>query len=149
MPQVKKVLYPLELSPLSPAVAPWVEAVAQQWSAELHVLHVVPGLEFWGMAYASEALVANDLPLLVEKARPLVEEFCVVNFRSHRPAVVAVASGGPAHEIIGYASQNAIDLIVMGTHSQAGLDRALFGSVADKVLRSTTVPVLIVPPGRS
>jgi nucleotide-binding universal stress UspA family protein len=52
--------------------------------------------------------------------------------------------GDPATEIIDYASQNAIDLIVMASHGRSGPSRWAFGSVADKVFRSTCVPVLMI-----
>ena len=144
--QVAKLLYALDLSMISHRVAPWAELMAAQFGAELHVLHVVPGLEFAGVAYASDSLIARDFPLMIEKTRPWVEDFCAQHFKTVRPQVMAVVGGNPAAEINGYVKENAIDLIVMGTHSQAGLERQLFGSVADKVTRTATVPVVTVPP---
>ena len=146
MLQVRNILYPLELSKISPMIVPWAELMAQQFGAKLHVLHVVPGLEFMGVAFASEALIERDFPLMIEKTRPWVENFCAEHFKAVKPEVIAVLSGSPAREIVKYAEENGIDLIVMGTHSQAGLERQLFGSVADKVTRTSPVPVVTVPP---
>ena len=56
----------------------------------------------------------------------------------------AVVVGDPAEEIIRYASDNDIDLILMGTHGRKGLDRVIFGSVVEKVVKSSPVPVLTV-----
>ncbi|HLB72254.1 MAG: universal stress protein [Candidatus Methanoperedens sp.] len=52
--------------------------------------------------------------------------------------------GHPAEEIIKYADKNSIDLIVMGTLGKSGLDRFLLGSVAEKVVRTSKIPVLVV-----
>jgi len=52
--------------------------------------------------------------------------------------------GKPAEEIADYASKNKVDLIVMASHGRSGVNRWAYGSVADKVLRSTCVPVLLV-----
>ncbi len=52
--------------------------------------------------------------------------------------------GNPAEEIIKYAEKNSVDLIVMGTLGKSGLDRFLLGSIAEKVVRSSRIPVLIV-----
>lgn len=52
--------------------------------------------------------------------------------------------GHPAEEIIKYAEKNSISLIVMGTLGKSGLDRFLLGSVAEKVVRNSKIPVLIV-----
>lgn len=53
--------------------------------------------------------------------------------------------GDPAHQIKEYVDDEGIDLIVMGTHGRKGIRRILFGSVAEKVVRSSNPPVLIVP----
>jgi nucleotide-binding universal stress UspA family protein len=146
MPHVYKLLYPLDLSQISPRVAPWAELMAQQFGADLHVLHVVPGLEFMGLAFSSEAMAARDFPLMIEKTRPWVVDFCAKHFNSVIPEVIAVVGGNPAREIVKYVKENGIGLIVMGTHAQVGMERQLFGSVADKVTRTSTVPVVTVPP---
>ncbi len=52
--------------------------------------------------------------------------------------------GHPAEEIIKYAEKNSVDLIVMGTLGKSGLDRFLLGSVAEKVVRNSKIPVLVV-----
>jgi nucleotide-binding universal stress UspA family protein len=52
--------------------------------------------------------------------------------------------GKPADEIINYANENNVDLIIMASHGRAGVSRWAYGSVADKVLRSSCVPVLLV-----
>jgi nucleotide-binding universal stress UspA family protein len=56
-----------------------------------------------------------------------------------------ITEGHPADEIIKYAEKNSIDLIVMGTLGKSGLDRFLLGSVADKVIRNSKIPVIVVP----
>lgn len=55
-----------------------------------------------------------------------------------------VEAGKPATDIVEYAENEACDLIVMGTHGRSGVDRILLGSVAERVVRSSTVPVLTV-----
>lgn len=52
--------------------------------------------------------------------------------------------GEPHHVILGYAARNGIDMIVMGTHGRTGLDRYLLGSVTEKVVRMSDVPVVTV-----
>jgi nucleotide-binding universal stress UspA family protein len=52
--------------------------------------------------------------------------------------------GKPAEEIVNYATKNKVDLIIMASHGRAGVSRWAYGSVPDKVLRSSCVPVLLV-----
>jgi nucleotide-binding universal stress UspA family protein len=56
-----------------------------------------------------------------------------------------IAEGHPADEIIKYAEENSIDLIVKGTLGKSGLERFLMGSVADQVIRHSKIPVIAVP----
>lgn len=60
------------------------------------------------------------------------------------PVVRAMLEGNPAREIVGYADREGCDLICMGTHGRGGVSRLLLGSVAERVVRSATVPVLTV-----
>ena len=60
----------------------------------------------------------------------------------------AVSQGRPEDEILDYAKKNQIDLIIMSTHGKSGVSRWVMGSIADRVVHHSTVPVLIVsPPG--
>jgi len=63
------------------------------------------------------------------------------------PLETVAVEGSPAREIISYASNGDIDLILMGTHGRGGLDRLLLGSVAERVVRRASVPVTTVRVG--
>jgi len=58
---------------------------------------------------------------------------------------MTVAEGNPGGEIIRYAEKSGMDIIIMGTVGRTGLDRFLLGSVAEKVVRNSKIPVLTVP----
>jgi len=61
----------------------------------------------------------------------------------------AVERGIPHETVLEYAVANDVDLVVMGTHCRTGLDRVLLGSVAERVVRRSPVPVLVVRAGGS
>ncbi|WP_135828311.1 universal stress protein [Halorussus halobius] len=69
--------------------------------------------------------------------------------RADVPAVSAVRHGVPHEAIVAYADDRDVDLVVMGTHGRTGLDHALLGSVTERVVRTSDVPVLTVPTGDS
>lgn len=75
------------------------------------------------------------------EALKYVEEKCE---QSSVPFEGVVLDGHPAHEIVDYASENEIDLIVMGTLGKTGLDRILLGSVASTVAHTSNIPVMII-----
>jgi nucleotide-binding universal stress UspA family protein len=63
------------------------------------------------------------------------------------PVETAVLEGSPSREIVRYAEEQDCDLVVMGTHGRGGIDRLLLGSVAERVVRASEVPVLTVRVG--
>jgi len=143
----KKILAPLDGSELSECSLEHVRAVAAGCQvAEVVLLRVVEPITT--MAYAetsadwvaekekqNQAEVENYLSQMVDKLK--IEGIAVQ---------AAVAWGRPADEILDYAKNNHADLIIMGTHGRSGLSRWAFGSVTDKILRRSAVPVLITPP---
>ena len=119
----------------SESVVRYALDLAEWCDATLHALFVVDStvsnpahrdfLEEWG------ARATNDIVARATK-RGLT-------------AVGAVESGRPHRHIVEYATRHGIDVIVIGTHGHGRFDRFLLGSVADKVVRSSSVPVLVVP----
>jgi nucleotide-binding universal stress UspA family protein len=65
------------------------------------------------------------------------------------PHTSHLLEGGPSHEITAYAKRSGADLIVMGTHGRGGINRILLGSVAERVVRSSPIPVLTVRVGET
>jgi nucleotide-binding universal stress UspA family protein len=88
----------------------------------------------WEMMYELMGTEANDA---VQKVDVLAKQAGV-------EVETVVLEGHPSNEIIEFAQKNRIDVIIMGTLGKSGLDRFLLGSVAEKVTRNSTVPVLVV-----
>jgi nucleotide-binding universal stress UspA family protein len=144
MAEVKKILFALELADISKEVAPWVALMGEKFGAEIHVLHVVPEMDYYGVAYALSPRVFDDQEALVRKAEQKVQEFCSDHFNGN--AKISARYGDPVDTIVQYIATEEISLAVLGTHGRKGLDRMIFGSVADRVLRFSPVPVLCVNP---
>jgi nucleotide-binding universal stress UspA family protein len=147
----KKILVPLDGSELAECVFPHVESIAQGCGVETvtfirvaEPIHMpISGsddgytfnAEDWQrMESESRAAAENYLNQLMNRVK-----YDGVNFQSK------VLTGGRAAEMIAeYASRNEVDLIVIATHGRSGISRWVWGSVADRVLRSACVPVLMV-----
>lgn len=135
MLHVKKILYPTDFSSFSNQAYFHAVALAEQHGASLTVLYVyVPGMTEPGVAPGATAQRRHWREQL-EQIRPVDPTIAVYH---------VLLEGDPASEIVRYASDNGIDLIVMGTHGRTGLERLLMGSVAERVLRESTCSVLVV-----
>jgi nucleotide-binding universal stress UspA family protein len=144
MAEIKRILFALELADISKEIAPWVALLGERFGAEVHVLHVVPEMEYYGVAYAISPKVFDDREALFQKAEQKVQEFCAEHFDD--AVKTSVQYGEPVDAIVRYIASEEISLAVVGTHGRKGLDRKIFGSVADRILRFSPVPVLCVNP---
>jgi nucleotide-binding universal stress UspA family protein len=82
--------------------------------------------------------------LMETEAKDAVQKVDVLAKQAGVEVETVVLEGHPSNEIIEFAQKNGVDVIVMGTLGKSGLDRFLLGSVAEKVTRNSTVPVLVV-----
>lgn len=135
-----KILFPLDFSRTAPAVAEHVALMVENFGSELHVIHVVPSYEHH--AFASFSQVMHEIK---EQALKEIDKFV----SQHLPDVKAVnqvVSGHTGRRIVSYAQEHGISLIIMGTHGRTELGSLVFGSVAQRVVHSSTVPVMSINP---
>jgi len=136
------VLLPTDGSEGTRAAVDHAIAHANGYDAALHVLHVVDARI--GVAHETTPEVVFEA--LEKQGRQAIED---VKSQAKSGSVETiegvVARGDPHRAILDYAEAEAIDIIVMGTHGRTGLDHYLIGSVTEKVVRRSDVPVLTVP----
>lgn len=134
MINVKKVLYATDFSSYSNQAYFHAVALAANHRASLTILYVYsPGSS---TAEAPRGVNARDYwREQLEQIRPV---------DSSIPVHHVILDGDPAGQIVRYATDAGMDLIVMGTHGRTGLERLLMGSVAEKVLREAPCSVLVV-----
>lgn len=142
MIRVKKILVPTDFSPHSGEAMKYACTLAEQFNAELHLLHVV---ELLPVAYYEGAVfTAESEEKMREAAEKLLHKQPEPPWKDSLKVVYEVRQGTPFHEVVGYAKDNNIDLIVMGTHGRTGLGHVLLGSVAERVVRKAPCAVLTV-----
>lgn len=128
-----RILVPTDGSRSAEAAARHGLLLAEAFEAPLHVLSVIDDRDPGGLA---EAQARDAVSTLEER----FEQESDLSCRS------AIEHGSPYEAILSYASDNDIDLIVMGTHGRSGLSRVLLGSVTERVIRLSSDPVVAVPP---
>lgn len=144
---IRKVLFTTDFSDYANHALPYALDLARDHGAELHVLHVVPTPELTtqfdiaGPAPGAQA-VAELERLAGERIRSVVPAEAAEGLR----VITAVRTGHAFVEIVRYAREQGIGLVVLATHGRTGLRHALFGSVAEKVVRNAPCPVLTVRP---
>lgn len=148
MIQLNRILLPTDFSNYSAEATKYACALAEKFDAELHLLHVLET----HLSATPEFAAGLALPTPVKESRAACEQLLVkvldpawAELRKGR-IVRSIEDGNPFVEIVRYAKEHEIDLIVIGTHGRGALAQVLMGSVADRVVRKAPCPVLTVRP---
>lgn len=142
---VRRILVPVDFSEASELAVRHATEIAQTYGAEVHLLHVVEEVVY-PSAYGIEtpSMHSQDVVLRVEKALGQMAREEV----GYEQVKVSATVGYAPMTILDYVQENEIDLLVIATHGRSGIDRVLLGSVAERVIRQSPVPVFVVKPDR-
>ncbi|HQZ40876.1 MAG TPA: universal stress protein [Vicinamibacterales bacterium] len=139
------VLVPTDFSETSDAALAYGKAFASAFGATLHVIHIIE--EPYGQPWAVEAYGFSLSALQdewVKEAGTRMAQILTDDERASLKAVTSTVLGHPVMEILRYAQEHAVDLIVMGTHGRGPLGHMVMGSVAERIVRKASCPVLTV-----
>ena len=148
---IKKVLTPIDFSENASLVAESAAYVAGTFKASLVLVFVVQNFEDYSGFFVPEMSMPNVEQQLFVAAQERMEEFRKEHEDTFKAAGVnsvscKVIAGEVAERIVDYADEQGVDLIVMGTHGYKGLEKIMFGSVADKVVKSISCPIMTINP---
>jgi nucleotide-binding universal stress UspA family protein len=147
MKQVQKILFPIDFTSNFEPLLPWVSTFAGKFGATVCVLFVTQDLSNFSTFYVPhgniESFQQEALEAAKKKMQAVVQEF----FKGFHKLETRVEIGSPAEKILAVAKKEKVNLIIMGAHGRKGLERAIFGSVADKVVQAATCPVVTIHPG--
>lgn len=145
MAKIEKILCAVDFAEYSTQVADYARTMAEAFQAEINVVYVAPTLAHYVGFQVSPSSIENFVGEIISGAEETMNSFINAQFSEHK-ANGHVLTGYAAEEILKFADQQKMDIIIIGTHGRKGIDRILFGSVAEKVVKSATIPVLTLRP---
>jgi universal stress protein A len=138
-----KILCPVDFDPNSADALAHAAALAMDSGGTLYLMHVVRINPLTAQG-AAQGFAGEDLyDSQIEQARTRLEQ-CLQNIPQTMKHELVVEIGEPGELIIGAQQRLGVDLVVMGTHGRRGLKHLVLGSIAERVVRESTVPVLTV-----
>jgi nucleotide-binding universal stress UspA family protein len=143
----KKILVPLDGSPLAEKALPYAEALAEKFEAELILVWVIQQPILVPLDYGGTIQPSLDAIILQQKqaAQEYLSQLqAQLRQRQRANRIVILESASVAEAIIDLANQEEADLIVKTTHGRSGPSRWLFGNVALRVLQQAPCPVFLV-----
>ncbi len=141
----KKILVPLDGSPLSEAVLPHVQALAKSEDAEIVLLRVAvtPDPDFF---HRDEGEGRQITDAIVKEALDYMDAE-IQKLKKQGAKVTGITRDGAIPDtIMEVAEETHADVIAMSTHARAGFDRLLKGSIAEEVVRDSHIPVMLIHP---
>ncbi|MBI5055700.1 MAG: universal stress protein [Nitrospirae bacterium] len=142
--KVERILFATDFSEGASLALPFAVDLTKQYNAKLHIMHVVYDFaKATGMhvPHMSQEELYKDLNQWAMKE---MDTFSIEQVRGLPNVEKIVVKGIPYEEITKYASSQKIDIIVIGTYGRSGLERFLFGSTAERVVRSAPCAVMTV-----
>ena len=147
MVEIKKILFPCDLTINASKILPYVLSVSEKYDSMIYLLHVVEDLSKWysGLydSHSSMDLYQNKA---LKRAEACMDKLCEEQLQNCPNFQRRKVSGDPAREILKTIDSEGIDLVIMGTHGRKGLEDTIFGSVAENVMKKSSVPVLVINP---
>jgi nucleotide-binding universal stress UspA family protein len=144
MINLKRILLPTDFSESARHALTYATSFAREYKAEVLLLHVVENLT---VGYASDLFPVPMAEVFDEISGYAKVELGKLATEVRTKGITVreqVVQGKPSLEILRIAREEAVDMIVLGTHGKGLLDQALFGSTAERVLRKSPCPVLTV-----
>lgn len=140
----KRILCPTDFSEPSYEAVKAADELASSFSAELILVHAVPPLHFIPPSDAPPTLTPLYLHEMEGAGQKGLRKLADERISKGVDVRLEVAQGPPAAEIVRIAHEERVDLIVIATHGATGIQRVIFGSVAEKVVRLAPCPVLTI-----
>jgi nucleotide-binding universal stress UspA family protein len=143
----KRILVPTDFSPCAESAWTLAQRIATALGSELLLMHVFVEGTLWSESPFNMARVREVLADQERRAQEMLDKWAEAPRAAGLTVGTVIRNGIPHDEIVVLAGQKEADLIAMGTHGRGGLSRTLLGSVADRVVRLATCPVLTVHEG--
>ena len=149
MIKLKKILFPTDFSESSEEATQYAVSFARDYKAKLYALHVINEKIFTeGLTLPRVVSVEDMEKEMTSEAKKRLQTLIPEEEAVGLEWEGVIRQGAPFLEIIRFAKENDIDLIVIGTHGRSGFEHIIFGSTAEKVVRKAPCPVLSVRPSQ-
>ena len=142
---IKRILVPTDFSEPADAALKWAATLAREFDSRLYLLHVVPEPYAYPWGTELSTLPLNDiLAQSEEAARQRLGELAAETKLPAAQLSTSAVVGTPVDQVLALIKNEQIDLVVLGTHGRGLVGHLLLGSVAERVVRRSPVPVLTV-----
>ena len=146
MIDLQQILCPTDFSDHSSQAVRYACAFSEMFHAKLHLLHVLELHAGTTPVFGAGLALPTRVQESMASAQQELDRIPGPEWKHEKEIVRSTAEGVPFVQIISYAKEHQIDMIIMGTHGRTGVPHMMIGSVAERVVRHSACPVLTVRP---
>jgi nucleotide-binding universal stress UspA family protein len=143
---VKKIVFPVDLAGSSYRIVSRVRSAVEKFNAELHLVKIAEtfkGYDTFFIPHRSlDLMEVEDIAL----AKRDLEEFADKYFEDFPGVKLVVLRGNPVKQILKYIASEGIDMVIVAANDRSFLDRKIFGEMAERIARTSPVPVRVINP---
>jgi nucleotide-binding universal stress UspA family protein len=138
------ILVPIDLSKRSREVLLYAKELCQDYEAILNILHIVEDRIHPAFYASGKSSIFDIMPQIKEKSIQLIDKMIEETIGLDSKIKIEITEGNAAREILRFTEESDIDLVLISSHGRSGLSHFMLGSVAEKVIRRSSVPVFTV-----
>ncbi|MFZ5775735.1 MAG: universal stress protein [Thermodesulfobacteriota bacterium] len=148
MDEIKHIMVPVDFSENSQKILRSAAGFAAKFGARLSVVFVVQSFDDYSGFFVPHMSILEFEEDMIKSASDKMKGFVAETLSGATSCSPAILSGDVVEQINDFARKQGVDLIIMGTHGYKGLEKILFGSVAEQVVKTAPCPVLTINPYR-
>jgi nucleotide-binding universal stress UspA family protein len=146
-PKYKKVLFCTDFSKISDCAFDYAFGIAKRDDGMLYILHVIPVTpqQYHLERHLTKKQLDEIAATLKEDRERMFDEKYLSHIKDKTKVKIVIETGDEAEKILGFVEKEKIDIIVIGTHGRTGIEHVFLGSVAEKIVRRSPIPVFVIP----
>lgn len=146
-PKYKKVLFCTDFSKISDCAFDYAFGIAKRDEGMLYILNVIPSTpqQYHLERHLTKKQLDDIAANLEEDRKRMFNEKYLTFIKDKTKVTVITESGDEAEKILDFVQKEKVDIIVIGTHGRTGIEHVFLGSVAEKIIRRSPIPVFVIP----
>ena len=144
MKKIKTIMVPIDFSETSDMLMEYAVTLVESFGAKLYIIHVVDDFSKYSYISVPHISMDNVMEEVYKTADMELKRYCTEKLGGKADYEMIISKGEAYKEILKFSEEKDVDLILIGSHGQSGLERVLFGSTAERVIRGAKCPVMMV-----
>lgn len=145
-PKYKKVLFCTDFSRNSDCAFDYAFGIAKRDEGMLYILHIIPEVQKYDLErHLTKRQLAKMEAAIEEERQRMFQEKYLDRIKDKTKVTAVTESGREDEKILAFIRREKIDIIVIGIHRKSGLEQIFLGSVAERIVRRSPIPVFVIP----